>query len=188
LPPFNTVSVRIPTPVAVKVHGSLAHAASPLLAQTSQSISPEATPVQAVPVVPKPLEGQHAVLLAPGDAGDPGDAAGEAGASFFFIWSTKMSNEASLFTRETPQPPLFFQCMPKVEHLVSPARGSKIFLSSALMASVLVLSNVFFDEGAGLNDAAPAGEAFRALERHEPERGGLGAVIVVGLDAVGGRC
>ena len=33
--------------------------------------------------------------------------------------------------------------MPKAEHLVSPARGSKIFLSSALMASVLVLSNVF---------------------------------------------
>ena len=42
-----------------------------------------------------------------------------------------------------------------------------------------------FDEGAGLDDAAPAKEAFRALERHEPERGGLGAVIVVGLDAVG---
>jgi hypothetical protein len=56
-------------------------------------------PVQAVPVTPIPAEGQHAVLLAPPPppppAGDPGDAAGEAGASFFFIWSTKMSNEAS---------------------------------------------------------------------------------------------
>ena len=53
-----------------------------------------------------------------------------------------MSNDASLFTRVTPQPPLFFQCMPKASHLVSFLRGSKIFLSSALMALLLVLSIV----------------------------------------------
>ena len=71
LPPFNTVSVRIPTPVAVKVHGSLAHAASPLLAQTSQSISPEATAPgdKGVAVLPKILrfylfsEGPHGARL-----------------------------------------------------------------------------------------------------------------------------
>jgi hypothetical protein len=116
-------------------------------------------------VVAAPAWGQHAVLLAPPPPPPPppaGVGVGAGAAAFFFIWSTKMSNEASLFTRETPQPPLFSQCMPKAEHLVSPARGSKIFLSSALMASVLVLSIVLSMREPGWTMPRLAGQAVRS--------------------------